>query len=132
MCIRDRQQQQQQQQQNANSSAALVHTNNNTTDEQKAMATFVLSSFVRDFPAGQKYCFNVELLNKICLYIDFSEVPLLRQWCIILIGQLYVRNPLNKFIFKNEGYLERLTKSLRDPVPEVRCAALLSLSLIHI
>ncbi|AMD21193.1 HEL087Cp [Eremothecium sinecaudum] len=101
---------------------------NNTTDEQKAMATFVLSSFVHEFPMGQKYCFSEELVHKLCYYIDNSEVPLLRQWCVILLGQLYLHNPLHKFICLQEECLERILKSLKDPIPEIRCAALLTMN----
>ncbi|AAS52251.2 ADR331Cp [Eremothecium gossypii ATCC 10895] len=107
-----------------NTTAVLT---SNTTDEQKAMATFVLSSFVNDFPLGQKYCFSQELVQKLCYYVDNSEVPLLRQWCIILIGQLYLNNPLHKSICLQEMFLARIIRSLKDPIPEIRCAALLSM-----
>lgn len=117
---------QQQQQQQAYNNAALL-SNNNTTDEQKAMASFVLSCFVRDFPLGQKNCFSLELVHKLCFFIENSEVPLLRQWCIILIGQLYVHNPLYKTLcFENE-IMETIINSLKDPIPEIRCASLLSI-----
>ncbi|SCU86549.1 LAFA_0E01530g1_1 [Lachancea sp. 'fantastica'] len=109
-----------------NGSAALA---NNTTDEQKAMAIFVLSSFLRDFPLGQKCTFALELVNKLCLYVETSDVPLLRQWCILLMGQLYFKNPLNKYICMTCGFLEKLYTSLRDPIPEVRCAALLAINM---
>ncbi|SCV02479.1 LAME_0H01464g1_1 [Lachancea meyersii CBS 8951] len=111
---------------NNNSAAALA---NNTTDEQKAMAIFVLSSFLRDFPLGQKCTFSLELLNKLCLYVETSDVPLLRQWCIVLMGQLYYKNPLNKYICMTCGFLEKIYVSLKDPIPEVRCAALLAINM---
>lgn len=107
-------------------SAALYHSSD-TTDEQKAMSVFVLSSFVRDFPLGQKNCFSLDLVNKLCFYIENSEVPLLRQWCVIFIGQLCYQNPLNRFICMNAGIIDILVRSLKDPVPEVRTATLLAL-----
>lgn len=117
---------QQQQQQQAYNNATLL-SNNNTTDEQKAMAAFVLSCFVRDFPLGQKHCFSTELVNKLCFFIENSEVPLLRQWCIILLGQLYIHNPLHKTLCLENENMNTIIESLKDPIPEIRCAALLAI-----
>ncbi|SJM84021.1 probable Target of rapamycin complex 1 subunit KOG1 [Zygosaccharomyces bailii] len=111
---------------NALYSSAHYHSND-TTDEQKAMAVFVLSSFVRDFPLGQKYCFSLDLVNKLSFYIDNSDIPLLRQWCIILIGQLCTHNSLYRHICMNAGIIDTLLRSLKDPVPEVRTAVVLAL-----
>lgn len=115
------------QQQQANGALTGLYPSSDTTDEQKAMSVFVLSSFVRDFPLGQKNCFSLELINKLCFYIDNSEVPLLRQWCIIFIGQCCSQNPLNRFICMTAGIIDALVRSLKDPVPEVRAATLLAL-----
>ncbi|CCF56457.1 hypothetical protein KAFR_0B01580 [Kazachstania africana CBS 2517] len=104
------------------------HHINDTTDEQKAMAVFVLASFVRDFALGQKYTFHLELVQKLCTYSTSSEVPLLRQWSAILLGLLFVQNPLHKSISMKTGVLDTLLNCIRDPVPEVRTAALLSLN----
>lgn len=106
---------------------AVHYPSSDTTDEQKAMSVFVLSSFVREFPLGQKNCFSLELVNKLCFYIDNSDIPLLRQWCIILIGQLCYQNPLNRHICATAGIIDTLVRSLKDPVPEVRTAVLLAL-----
>lgn len=108
-------------------STAVHYPSNDTTDEQKAMSVFILSSFVRNFPIGQKSCFSLELVNKLCFYIDNSDIPLLRQWCIILIGQLCDQNPLNRYICMTAGVIDTLVRSLKDPVPEVRTAAILAL-----
>lgn len=108
--------------------STAITPSNNTTDEQKAMATFVLSSFVNDFSSGQTCCFSTELAQKLCYYIDNSEVPLLRQWCIILLGQLYYKNSYHKSICIQESYMCHIINSLKDPIPEVRCAALLALT----
>lgn len=103
------------------------YINNDTTDEQKAMTVFVLASFVRDFPLGQRYCFSFELVNRLCFYISHSDVPLFRQWCVILLGLLFESNPLHKWICMNANVFEVLLRSLKDPVPEVRTATLLAL-----
>lgn len=113
--------------QNANNPGVAMA--NNTTDEQKAMAMFVLSSFLRDFSLGQKYCSSLELLGKICYYVETSDVPLLRQWCIVLMGQLYLKNPFNKYLCMTCGFLDKIYTSMKDPIPEVRCAALLAFSM---
>lgn len=107
----------------SNAQPAIV---NNTTDEQKAMAMFVLSSFLRDFPPGQKCCFSLELVSKLCFYVETSDVPLLRQWCMVLLGQLYYKNPFNKYLCLTCGFLEKVYSSMKDPIPEVRCAALVA------
>lgn len=108
------------------SPAAHYHPND-TTDEQKAMAAFVLSSFIRDFPLGQRYCFSLDLVEKLSFYLENTEIPLLRQWCAILIGQLCTHNPLYRHICMNAGIIDTLLGSLKDPVPEVRTAVLLAL-----
>lgn len=106
-----------------------LHNSNETTDDQKAMAVFTLSAFIRDFPAGQKQCFNLDLVNRLRYYIENSEVPLLRQWSVILIGQLTYQNPLFKSICMDMGVFTTIKKALGDPVPEVRTASLLALQL---
>ena len=113
-----------QQQQQLMVTPRLTYSSIETTDEQKSMSVFVLASFIRDFPMGQQYCFDVELLKKLCFYIEVSEIPLLRQWCLILIGLLYEQNPLHKYISMNVGIFDVLLKSLGDPVPEVRTAVI--------
>ncbi|KAL3230968.1 Target of rapamycin complex 1 subunit KOG1 [Nakaseomyces bracarensis] len=106
---------------------SYLQSTNSTTDEQKAMAAFVLASFIRDFRPGQMHCFSIELLNKLAYYISNSEVPLLRQWSIILIGLLYSENPLHKSICMSSGLFEIILKGVKDPVPEVRTATVLAL-----
>lgn len=110
-----------------NSISPLYHSSE-TTDEQKAMSVFVLCSFVRDFPMGQKCCFELELIRKLCFYIQNSDIPLLRQWCIILVGLLYSGNPLNKSLSMECQIFEVLLEALHDPVPEVRTATILSMN----
>lgn len=105
----------------------LYHSSD-TTDEQKAMSVFVLSSFVREFTIGQKCCFDLELIQKLCLYIKNSEIPLLRQWCVLLIGLLYHQNPLYKALNMDIGVFDVLLETLHDPVPEVRTAAVVTLN----
>lgn len=112
---------------NRNNLNAQYHSSD-TTDEQKAMSVFVLASFVRDFGVGQRCCFDIELIKKLCFYVQNSEIPLLRQWCILLIGLLYVQNPLYKYITMESGVFEVLLEPLNDPVPEVRTAAVLTLN----
>lgn len=110
-----------------NSISPIYHSND-TTDEQKAMSVFVLSSFIREFSVGQKCCFEIELIKKLCVYIQISEIPLLRQWCVIFIGLLYSGNPLYKSICMEIHVFDVLLEALHDPVPEVRTATILSLN----
>ncbi|SSD61518.1 related to Target of rapamycin complex 1 subunit KOG1 [Saccharomycodes ludwigii] len=120
--------------QQASSGSAAQQQTFHISDEQKAMAAFILTSFARDFEVGQRCCFNADILPHLKNLIDVSDTPMLRQWCIILVGELYKRNPLYKIACLHNK-LERqfdifatLIKSLKDPVPEVRCSAIVSLS----
>ncbi|CCE65564.1 hypothetical protein TPHA_0L02130 [Tetrapisispora phaffii CBS 4417] len=101
---------------------------NETTDEQKAMAVFILAAFIRDFPQAQKQCFSIELINMLSYYLLYSDIPLLRQWSAILLGQFCDHNPLNKYIYMDLDITSSLIKALTDLVPEVRAASLNALS----
>ncbi|SGZ39943.1 related to Target of rapamycin complex 1 subunit KOG1 [Hanseniaspora guilliermondii] len=104
------------------------------SDNQKAMATFVLACFINGFELGQKYCFNLDFIAQLIFYAENSETALLRQWSILLLSFLYKNTPLFKYVIlanKNEphyGVLTTLSKTLKDPVPEVRTATLVAMT----
>lgn len=104
------------------------------TENQKAMAAFVLASFINGFELGQKYCFNLDFIAQLNYYAENSETALLRQWSILLLSFLYKNTPLYKYVIlanKNEpnyGVLTSLSKTLKDPVPEVRTATLVAIT----
>lgn len=114
--------------------APVSSDNSGITDNQKAMATFVLACFIDGFELGQKYCFNLDFIAQLIYYAENSETALLRQWSILLLSFLYKNTPLFKYVIlanKNEphyGVLTTLSRTLKDPVPEVRTATLVAMT----
>jgi regulator-associated protein of mTOR len=99
-----------------------------SNNDHKALCTLILSLFVRGFKNGQRLCFTPGLVDKLLLYVETSENPLLRQWCVILISQLWDHNLEIKFVCYKEGFLDRLLKQVNDPIPEVRTSVVLALT----
>lgn len=98
-------------------------------DNHKAMCAFILTSFIRDFRSGQRTVFSVELLHHLMLLIETNQNPLLRQWCALLMLQLWVEHPDGKWIAIREGIATRLAKAVSDPIPEVRTSILIAFTL---
>lgn len=99
-----------------------------TTSDHKALCALILSLFVKDFKNGQKLCFSPNLVNKLLNYIETSDNPLLRQWCTLLISQLWDKNFEAKWVCLKDGVLTRLLKQINDPIPEVRCSIIVALT----
>lgn len=97
-------------------------------DDHKAMCAFILTLFMKDFRTGQRLCFSVGLINNCLEYISTSENPLLRQWCYLLLSQLWFRYPDGKWIIYKDGHLNRLLLMIVDPIPEVRTSIVLALT----
>ncbi|CDK28584.1 unnamed protein product [Kuraishia capsulata CBS 1993] len=97
-------------------------------EERKAMSAFILSLFVKDFKTGQKLCFSPELISTCLQYMENSDHPLLRQWCALLVAQLWDMYPDARWISYKDGYLDRLIAILNDPIPEVRASIILALT----
>lgn len=102
----------------------------NTTNDHKALCALILSLFVRGFKNGQKLCFSPDLIDKLLQYLESSDNPLLRQWCALLISQLWQENYEIKWVSYKEGLLNRLLKQINDPIPEVRASIVLALTSI--
>lgn len=97
-------------------------------DDHKAMSAFILTLFIKDFKNGQRLCFSIELVNNCLQFIATSENPLLRQWCCLLLSQLWLKYPDAKWIIYKDGYLTRFMDLLHDPIPEVRTSIILALT----
>lgn len=97
-------------------------------EEQKGMAAFILAIFTRDFRTGQRLCFSTELVAACVFHLETSESPLLRQWCALLMGQLWKNFKDAKWICYKDGYLERLIRLANDPIPEVRASVISALT----
>lgn len=97
-------------------------------DDHKAMSAFILTLFIKDFKNGQRLCFSIEIINNCLKFIQTSENPLLRQWCSLLLSQLWNKYPDGKWIIHKDGYLNRLLSLINDPIPEVRTSIILAIS----
>lgn len=103
-------------------------TNILINDDHKAMSAFILTLFIKDFKNGQRLCFSVEIVNNCLKFVQTSENPLLRQWCGLLLSQLWNKYPDGKWIVYKDGYLEKILTLLNDPIPEVRTSLILALT----
>lgn len=97
-------------------------------DDHKAMSAFILTLFIKDFKNGQRLSFSVELIHNCLKFISTSENPLLRQWCCLLLSQLWNNYPDGKWINYKDGYLNKLLLMVNDPIPEVRTSVILALT----
>ncbi|KAG7661086.1 KOG1 [[Candida] subhashii] len=97
-------------------------------DDHKAMSAFILTLFIKDFKNGQRLCFSVEVINNCLKFIQTSEIPLLRQWCSLLLSQLWNKYPDGKWIAYKDGYINRLLLLINDPIPEVRTSIILAIT----
>lgn len=97
-------------------------------DDHKAMSAFILTLFIKDFKNGQRLCFSIELVTNCLKFLSTSENPLLRQWCCLLLSQLWLKYPDGKWIIYKDGYLSRLLELINDPIPEVRTSIIVALT----
>ncbi|OBA24035.1 Kontroller of growth [Metschnikowia bicuspidata var. bicuspidata NRRL YB-4993] len=97
-------------------------------DDHKAMSAFILTLFIKDFRNGQRLCFSIELVTNCLKFVASSENPLLRQWCCLLLSQLWLKYPEGKWIIYKDGYLARFLDLVNDPIPEVRTSIIIALT----
>lgn len=107
---------------------ALPANNVLVNDDHKAMSAFILTLFIKDFKNGQRLCFSIELVTNCLRFISTSENPLLRQWCCLLLSQLWLKYPDGKWIIYKDGYLSRFLELVNDPIPEVRTSIIVALT----
>lgn len=97
-------------------------------DDHKAMSAFILTLFIKDFRNGQRLCFSSEVVTNCIRFIQTSENPLLRQWCGLLLSQLWNKYPDGKWVVYKDGYINQLSLLVNDPIPEVRTSIVLALT----
>ncbi|KAM9938998.1 hypothetical protein OXX80_001537 [Metschnikowia pulcherrima] len=97
-------------------------------DDHKAMSAFILTLFIKDFKSGQRLCFSIELVTNCLKFVATSENPLLRQWCCLLLSQLWLKYPDGKWIIYKDGYLSKFLDLVSDPIPEVRTSIIIALT----
>lgn len=104
------------------------NTNVLINDDHKAMCAFILTLFIKDFKNGQRLCFSNEIINNCLKFIQTSENPLLRQWCSLLLSQLWNKYSDGKWIIYKDGYLNEILYLVTDPIPEVRTSIILAIT----
>ncbi|KAI8915421.1 raptor N-terminal caspase like domain-containing protein [Powellomyces hirtus] len=92
----------------------------------RAMCAFILSVFCENFPIGQSACLKGELVPALIDHLA-EEDPLLRQWSCIALGRVWDGFPDGKWAAVEQKLHEKMCRMLRDPVPDVRAAALYAL-----
>lgn len=97
-------------------------------DDHKAMSAFILTLFIKDFKNGQRLCFSSEIVTNCLKFIQTSDNPLLRQWCNLLLSQLWNRHPEGKWVIYKNNYITKLLNLIDDPIPEVRTSILVALT----
>lgn len=98
-----------------------------TTVKTRTLSAFVMASIVsNNFKEGQKSALQDSLVS-ICLVQLNDENPLLRQWLIICLGQLWQNFPEARWSGARDLAHDKLLDCLNDPVPEVRAAAVFAL-----
>ncbi|KAI3406420.2 KOG1 [Candida oxycetoniae] len=97
-------------------------------DDHKAMSAFILTLFIKDFKNGQRLCFSTEIVSNCIKYISTSENPLLRQWCSLLLSQLWNKYPDGKWVAYKDGYINELMGFINDPISEVRTSIIVALT----
>lgn len=102
--------------------------NSIVNDDHKAMSAFILTLFVKDFKNGQRICLSMELVSNCLRFIATSENPLLRQWCSLLLSQLWHHYRDGKLIIYKDGHLLKLMALINDPIPEVRTSIIVALT----
>lgn len=107
--------------------SAASATNVMVNEDHKAMSAFILTLFIKDFRNGQRICFSIELVTSCLRFIGTSENPLFRQWCVLLLSQLWRNYPDGKWIIYKDGYLNKFLEYIYDPIPEVRTSIVLAM-----
>ncbi|KAJ3141018.1 hypothetical protein HDU90_007041 [Geranomyces variabilis] len=89
----------------------------------RAMCCFILSVFCKKFPIGQAACVKGEAIPALLEHLG-DEDPLLRQWACIALGACWDAYPDGKWAAVEHQMHEKMCRMIRDPVPDVRAAAL--------
>ncbi|RMZ78426.1 hypothetical protein DV738_g3854, partial [Chaetothyriales sp. CBS 135597] len=96
--------------------------------EHRAMCSFIVATFCKDYPQGQTVCLLPELFSACLHNMNDPENPLLRQWSCLCLSMLWYNYTDAKWQgIRNEAHV-KLCEVVMDPVPEVRAAMLHALT----
>ncbi|CAB3367387.1 Hypothetical predicted protein [Cloeon dipterum] len=96
------------------------------SSENRTTAAFILACMVQDYPAGQEVALQGSLVS-ICLEQLENSHARLRQWLALALGRLWERHEAARWCGVRDSAHEKLYQLLKDPVPEVRAAAVYAL-----
>uniref|UniRef100_A0A034VQR6 Regulatory-associated protein of mTOR n=1 Tax=Bactrocera dorsalis TaxID=27457 RepID=A0A034VQR6_BACDO len=94
--------------------------------EHRTLSAFVLACIVNDFLLGKTSALQGSLVS-ICLEQLNDESWLLRQWLAICLGMLWQNFEKARWSGVRDLAHEKLYPLLKDPIPEVRAAAVFAL-----
>ena len=94
--------------------------------EHRAMCAFVISMLTKDFMPGKVAVFTntPEIIESCLLHLLDTDTPLLRQFSLLCIGNLWRDYPAAKELGMKHQAHTRIGDRSHDPVPEVRAACL--------
>lgn len=94
--------------------------------ECRTLSAFVLACIVHNFPHGQANAQQGSLVSN-CLVQLYDNNWVLRQWLALCLGQLWQNYDKARWSGVRDLAHEKLYPLLKDPVPEVRAAAVFAL-----
>lgn len=96
------------------------------TADYRTLSAFVLACIVHNFPFGQAAALQGSLIS-MCLIQCYDTNWILRQWLALCLGQLWQNYDKARWSGVRDLAHEKLYPLLKDPVPEVRAAAVFAL-----
>ena len=96
--------------------------------EHRAMCSFIVAIFCRNYPQGQNLCRSHELVEACLRNAVESDNPLLRQWSCLCLSSLWFDFPDAKWMGIRCAAHVKLCDLAVDPVPEVRASMLHALT----
>ena len=92
----------------------------------RTMAAFVMTCIVRDYPQGQEYAYQANLIASCLEQLDDPD-PMLRKWLAICLGTSWDNYEDARWCGVRSCAHEKLYVLLDDPDPEVRAASVYAL-----
>lgn len=97
------------------------------TSDYRTLSAFVMACIVHNFALGQANALQGSLVSICLIQICDSSHWLLRQWLALCLGQLWQNYEKARWSGVRDTAHDKLYPLLRDPVPEVRAAAVFAL-----
>jgi regulatory associated protein of mTOR len=96
--------------------------------EHRAMSSFIVAMFCKDYHQGQTVCLSVELVEHLLYHLNDTKTSELRQWSCLCLAKLWDGYPDAKWVGIRCLAHQRLCELVVDPIAEVRTAMLYALT----